>query len=530
MEMGVMAAMALWACCRTEPVTWRVPVHNVILLNDTLGWSDLVPDTLWEAGEDGVRLTLEASQSLFDADALIPDLDTAWTDNFTLPFGGGPIPVAPGTPIWEEAENVPFDIPDVGLRRVRLEAGVLRLAVSSTVQGPLALVYELEGAEFPPMTNGGQSTIGLTVNGDTAQVLLDLSGVVLDLDGPEGLQFGRLATSWSVGVPAEAEEPVGIFGSDALSLTVALSGIRIAQVEGRFDAQSLAVADEVSIDHLQGLQSLSVGWTGLEVGLTLNNTTGLDLQATLNTLQRIDTADGQAGVMDLDDDALGVPVWLGRAQLSGTGSMADWAMSETQADLLFASEQGNLASFLESVPDALAWAVDLEVNPLGDVTGGYDRVDLTRLPEARLRVEAPLTVAASRAVWVDTLDVVPPAWLDYAGHLDLEVESSLPVGATLRLQLVNLPPSMVAFEEFLGPGWLDFADVVLVPGSGDAEAPTMAVSRVDMIQPHFEALRLGARLRVEVELTTPDQGATFMADQRVVVRGHLNGDAQIVVE
>ena len=57
----------------------------------------------------------------------------------------------------------------------------------------------------------------------------------------------------------------------------------------------------------------------------------------------------------------------------------------------------------------------LEVNPLGDVSGGFDRVDLTRLPEVDLEVTAPLSLSASRAVWVDTLDLVPPEWLDYAG-------------------------------------------------------------------------------------------------------------------
>ena len=528
---GSLLLWGAWAGCRTEPVTWRVPGHNVILLQDTLNWADLVPDTLWEEGEEGLRLTVEATRPLLDATALVPEFDTAWTDNFTLPFGGGPIPVAPGTPIWNEEETVPLDVPQAGLRRARLDGGVLRLQVSSTVQGPLSLVYEFEGAEFPEGTNGGEASIELLVDADTAEVVLDLTGVVLDLDGPQGLQYSRLATSWSVGVPADAAEPVGVFGSDALSLTVELSGLSVAQVEGRFDAQSLNVADILDIGAGEGgLQSLEVGWMGLEVDLTLRNTAGLDLRTTLNALQRIDSADGAATTTPLQDDALGTPVWLGRAELTGTGDMNAWSVAPTEATFQFSSDQGNLSGFLGSMPDALAWDVDLEVNPLGDVTGGYDRVDLTRLPEARIQVEAPLAVSASRAVWVDTLDIVPPDWLDYSGFLDLEVESALPVGATAQLQLVDLPESMTLFDDFLGPGWLDFADVVLIPGSGDPLAPTTTVSRVDMIQPHFEALRLGARLRVEVAFETPEAGATFNTAQRVVLRGHLDGDAQISVE
>ena len=267
-------AVALLAGCRSEPVTWRVPMHDVLLLHDTLSWGQLVPDTLWEEGEEGLRLHIQATRSLFDADALVPTLDTAWTDAFSLPFTGGPIPVAPGTPLWQEEEQVPFNIPEVGLRRVRLGGGVLRLRVSSTVQGPLAVRYALEGAEFPPETNGGSPDIELTVEADTVEVSLDLAGVVLDLDGPDGLQFGKLATGWSIGVPDNAAEPVGVFGSDQLSLTVELAGLEVAQVEGQFDTQALTVADTLVLDDLAGLQELELGWTGMDSDLTVRNTTG----------------------------------------------------------------------------------------------------------------------------------------------------------------------------------------------------------------------------------------------------------------
>ena len=169
--------------CRTEPITWRTPLHGVILFQDSLGWSDLVPDTLWTEGEEGLRLEVRSRQPLLEADALIPDLDTAWTDVFTLPFIGGPIPVAPGAEVWSEDETVSFAIPDAGLRRVRLSGGELVLRVASTVQGPLELRYTFTGAEFPAGVNGGSNEIVLTVNADTAEVVLPLNEVELDLDG-----------------------------------------------------------------------------------------------------------------------------------------------------------------------------------------------------------------------------------------------------------------------------------------------------------------------------------------------------------
>ena len=202
---------------------------------------------------------------------------------------------------------------------------------------------------------------------DTVEVSLDLAGVVLDLDGPDGLQLGQLATGWSIGVPDNAEEPVGVYGSDQLALTVELVGLEVAQVEGQFDTQALTVADTFALEALAGLQELELGWTGMAIDLTVRNTTGLDLNTTLNAIGRIDSAEGLADSMPLEDAAIGSPVWLARAGLAGQGGMDAWQLTPTEGALL-SSDAGNLADFLASVPDALVWNVTMEVNPLGDVS------------------------------------------------------------------------------------------------------------------------------------------------------------------
>ena len=277
----VLGVLALWTGCRTEPVTWRVPLHGVILLHDTLSWPDLVPDSLWSDTDEGLVLTATTMVPLFEEEDLVPALDTAWTESFEFPLKGGPNTLAPGAANWQETQANPISIPDVGLRRLRLGAGTLRLAVDCSVQGPLVFRYAITGAEFPVTTNGGGEEILLEVNGNTAEVVLDLAGVVFDLDGPDGLEFSRLSTEWDVIVSESAAEPVGIFGQDALSLTVELTGLEVAQVEGRFDTQSLTTVDTVELGLLGELQSLEVGWGDLEVNLSLQNTTGLDLAEVL---------------------------------------------------------------------------------------------------------------------------------------------------------------------------------------------------------------------------------------------------------
>ena len=231
----------------------------------------------------------------------------------------------------------------------------------------------------------------------------------------------------------------------------------------------------------------------------------------------------------MEDAALGEAVFLPRAQVSGS-DMGSWTAQPGTAQLGLSSEQGNLGDFLSSLPEAIGWSVSLGINPLGDVSGGTDRLDLQQLPELEAVVSAPLAVSSARAVLVDTLDVVPPDWLDYQGRLDLTVASSLPAGATLHMELVELSPFQQVLDMAFGPEWWRFEEVILPAASGDPHAPLTTVASLDFMQPHFEALRNGAKLRVELDILTSEGGAQFDAVQGVVVQGHLTGDAIISIE
>jgi len=522
--------LLLLAGCRNEPITWRAPLHQVIFLNDTLTWNQLVPDTLWTDGDEGLILHASARQSLFETNDWIPSLDTSWSTTFELPFIGGPIPVAPGAEIWGEEETIAFDLPDVGLRRARLGGGVLEITATSTVQGPLELVYRIEGADFPSGAQGGGGEFIVSIApGEPASLLVPLEGVELDLDGTNNLDVNRLVTSWNVRVPATAATEVGIFGSDVLTLSVALDGIVVAQVEGSFAQRSLEVSDTVIVGELGAIQSLEVQWTDIGIDLTLSNTAGLDLIVGLDALQRMDSLSG-GETTALMDPALQTSMWLPRATVVETDGMESWEIEPGEATLSLGTEGDFLEGFLSTVPEAFVLSGDAEINPMGDVSGGYDRLDLHRLPEVEWTVKAPLNFGLSEVVWVDTLAPILPDGLAFDGTLNLSFESSLPVGARLEMSLIELPQVFVLLHQGAAENWNALGPIELDPGSGSAEVPTITEAEWNMEPWHFDALRQGARLRVQLTCATPEAGAQFEVDQRVVIQGHLEGDAVISIE
>ena len=78
--------------CRTEPVTWQVPLHDVILLNDTLSWSNLIPDTLWSQGEEGLVLEVNTTGNWIDPEALVPNLTRPGQNSSLCLSSGDPSP------------------------------------------------------------------------------------------------------------------------------------------------------------------------------------------------------------------------------------------------------------------------------------------------------------------------------------------------------------------------------------------------------------------------------------------------------
>lgn len=520
----------LLAGCRSEPVTWRVPVHDVILLNDTLDWAKLVPDSLWVEGEEGLWLQVNGKERLVDSDALVPALDTAWVADFDVPFIGGPIPLPAGTSLWTQEEEINLNIPDAALRRLRLGSGKLLLSVESTVQGPLELRYILSGATFPQTSNGGSSTIVLDIAPEgTSVVELDLAGVVFDLsDGAGG--FGGLLTAWEILVPATVEESVPVFGDDALSLNVAFQDVEVAQVEGQFGSRSIELNTIMELEGGDVLQALDVDWTLLGVGLEITNTTGLDLELTLDALNRTDSTEMGPVEEPLIDPVLGMPLLLTRANVLEVGSMADWQIAPTAVSLFLGAEGSTLADWLGSIPDVLTVTGAVELNPLGDVSGGYDRVDLGRLPTLEYTVMAPLQVGYSRAEWRDTLLPEIPEGVAFRGEVEFEVESSLPVGTTISLRLVDVPPFMLTPGIWPDADWYILPDLVVPPGSGDPEFPVRDTLGVALDGRHADALKQGARVVAEVVMETPEAGAQFSVEQSVVIRGHLDGDLILSVE
>ena len=84
---GSLVLVSLFSACRRdEPTTWDVN-GRVPLVKGSLGWSDLVTDSLLQADADGLlHLIYRQSLSDFEFDTLVAIADTTISNVFEPPF------------------------------------------------------------------------------------------------------------------------------------------------------------------------------------------------------------------------------------------------------------------------------------------------------------------------------------------------------------------------------------------------------------------------------------------------------------
>jgi hypothetical protein len=512
---GLAAVLILVLSACGEPTRWSSPV-KVVVLNDALHLSDLLPDTMWAPDDGLLRVEFEQTVAEFGVGGQLDFLDTTWTDTFTLPFGGGPIPVAPNTVIWEESDELKIAVPGTNLRRIRLKSGKMTLSVSSSVQGPLELTYMFLGGDFP---NLPADEIVLEVNQNTATLEVDLAGAWLMLDGISGQEFNRLETAYIIRTTENGGENTPLYGDDMFSVTFTFEDVVPHQIEGDFGQPHFDMIGAVDFPNFDFIQQAEITWDDIACEFLMVNTLGVDLGLSLNSLTR-----WRAGVpLELEHQAMGQTAMLSRA-LIGEWNSTDWTSSPTSSWHVDLGESGsNLELWAGVFPDSIQWDIDVEFNPLGDVTGGYDRVDFDELPQLIMDLSIPMRIRIDGLALGDTTDTFDTFSVEKFGEApfvgDLVVQFENGFDIAMRLDAVTVPSPRDFF----------FDAVVLLDGF-EVPRQGMSTARIPIDAELWRVLSNGRGIAWKASIDSGNEQIEIGVQDSLALNGWLDGQFNWVVE
>ncbi len=493
--LGLLAAAGLWAGCAREPVgpQWDVDVA-VPLVRARLTLADLVPDSLLATDGQG-RYVLRHHMRLFSLklDTLFSAPDTSFVYRYGSPFMV-PVQINPGASFPPNVSEANFDIEDLELRFLRIRSGGLDFTVENRLQGLIRATFSLPGA-----TVGGQPvSITSLIPAATPQgpssisSFHDLAGHAFDLRGPAYDQVNTLVTNLNYSVPPEGST-ITVGPQDSIVATVRYTDLVPAYAKGYFGTRTLQVEpDTVALDLFDQLSGvLDLG--SVQAALKVSNGIGVDARVQIGQLRSVNRRTQQT--VALSHAITNGPINLDRAIDLGNGPLPG------TNTFPITDGNSNIEAFITNLPDAIAYAMDVTISPLGDVSNGNDFFYYESELAADLELDIPLQLAA-QGLALSTISAVDlPGTAEHHairnGTLHVFANNGFPFSLDVVVDVIDAQDQTVTSFHASAPvaaGTVGTEGTVVAPVRSQVSIPVSAAG--------MTALHTYGRVRIRAVLNT----------------------------
>jgi hypothetical protein len=422
------AILLALGCKREEPTSWDIDAR-VPLLRGSLGWEDLIADSLLSTDENGL-LHLQYVTSLINLnpDTLVALSDTTIKRGFVPPFSGT-IPIPPGQSVFSQQQNMVLGINTAQIKELIIESGTMQYELMSKVNGPLDLFYGIPGATLggTPFSLSTTTAPGTVANPYFESGTIDLSGYTFDLTGTTGGSSNRLAFSLQADIASTAAGNISVSANDSLTVRLRFTDMKVAYARGYFGSILSDIDQQIDLEPLSAIAGGNLNLQELSFDLEIENYVGADIQL------KIDALKGVRGnnFVSLYHQVIGSAINITRAIDLGNsiqGNTYSYQINQNNS---------NVVNLFNLLPEALDIAGTIELNPLGDVSGGNDFIYPAQPIKASINLDIPLCVGVNGVVFLDTLDTQPIDIPSTSGTLFLRAENGFPMSVALTFSFLT---------------------------------------------------------------------------------------------
>jgi hypothetical protein len=439
----------------------------------------------------------------FGLDTLLAIPDTTISRKFVVPLTGGPFNVPPNANIINQTENTNIAMSGVGLREVMLASGKLKYTLKSYVGASLQCLYTIDG-----LTSNGVATV-LTVNtepetsfGPNVQMgEVDLSGMTLDLSGTSGLDYNKLVSHVLIKTSPFATGSQPIFGQDSVRIDLTFENPVVEYARGYFGSEVYAINQLVNFAEEGQLPTGTFNIEQASMSVDVQHKIGMDAIISIDNLTATRTSTGES--VQLIGPGIYDPMYLTRAlDLNGTVTGSSHAIELDEVN-------SNLTSFMNILPNQFHFQGQIQTNPFGNVSDGNDFYYRSEFTEAKLRIDVPLSFAASNLSFSDTLN--------------LQLEPSIAIPSSIRVQLQNEYPIALTVT-------LKDSDNSVYTSNLEIGANAISSISIPISLVQWNKLLADDFMVLEVELNTPNYPAFVQLTQGHKLKVKVQADVLLNAE
>ena len=480
--------------CRKEATTWYsdwvLPVAG-----DTLDLSNLTNDSTL-AIENGVYvLDMHRKIASIQPSEYIELPDTIIELKFAISFSSLNVPA--GSSFVNSNEDHVFDLGDVELKKARVKSGRIYLDVYSPV--PTRTFFEIE---LPSVTSGSEvvkKTLavppGTLQNPASNSLAIDLTGYLIDLTGSSGLAFNSLPSKLKV-TSDSAGGAVELHSTDSTRFVIRMENIRMDYARGYFGQQKVSDSYTFDSKFLKNQLSGMLDIPAMSLQLDFKNSIKVSASANLKQLKNTNTENGNS--VSLANSIIGNPFII----QSAAGNWDN--LQPSVKTVSFDGGNSNLESFIENLGDQTLIDYEIQLNPWGNTSGGWDEFFPQSALDVEVHAQMPLNIGMNNLVISDTFDLAIEQ--DYtktqvqSGNLVLKLENAFPFSGDLALEFYDVNDQSIHA----------ITNLQQIPSGNYGATTSLGIpsqkSQLTVPFPEELLLRLNdiKKIRVSLTLNTPD--------------------------
>lgn len=498
-------------CAKWEELSWDTDI-SAPLLKTTIDLSDIIPDSLMTGG------LMNSAAVDFNYNVFTLEQDTLFDFGQTITDMGFYIPATvtlnPGQAFLSSVQETSFNLMDAEIRYMTVDRGKVSLTLLNPLKEKVVCQYSIPKSMRNGKPFSARVTIPAALGSQPGSITWeeDISGYTLDLRGSSGNKFNRLGVKIDAIIDSNAS-PVQVTPFDTLKVKAVFNELKILEASGFFGKHMISTG--ISSTQLKLFDMLDGGSISLDsmlVVMHIRNGTGTDIR--LNLKQVVAKNTKQQTEVVFTDPFIGVPMQIGRAYKDPlTGAI-------TPVDLELTFDPASTKNMFELFPNRLDWDLDMEINPMGNISLGNDFMHKDYPLTADLGIRIPLRFLANGLVLKQNSSFFYASDAIHHGTLYLIADNRFPFDAGLTIYLKDADGQVIDSLKPVGT-------VVAAP----LISPSQTVSARTILTIPCDAYRI-ARLKqtrsvdIEVVLDTKPAGTHVQLmsdyDLQMVISASIN--------
>lgn len=385
--------LVLVACKREKAVwetDWQAP-----LLRDTLDLNKLITeDSIISVNGGYLELNFDKTIYELKLSEFVKIPDTTIDHNYSISSLNLTVP--PGTSFVNNAKEHVINMGEIQLKKVRVKSGGIAIKLMNPIGTKAEFVIELPGVTKNGITLSRSFSAPAGTNANPSEVtgFVDLAGYELDLRGENLGSFNRIQSKLLV--TSDPNGPsVTITPADIMKFRFTMQDIALDYARGYFGDD---ITSDTIFEHLEILDKFQSGMLDLPASsLQLEIVNGLKVAGRAK-ITHVRNTNKQGSVVNLQHPSFGEWMTIN----SATGN--EYSMQPTSTAITFNSGNSNVEQFLENHGADNEIGFQIQLNPWGNTSGGYDEV----FPQSSIKVNfsgnMPLSIGLTDVILQDTFD------------------------------------------------------------------------------------------------------------------------------